>query len=216
MKLKTKIIPAILAKTKKELELYLKKTKKISNYIHIDIADGKFVHTKTIDYLSFRGLKGIPKLEFHLMVKEPRKHIIKYIPYSYLIIFHFESTKDVFAVIREIKKHDRKVGIAINPKTKISNIVPYLSYLDKVMIMSINPGKYGQKFMSIALTKIKELRKINKNIDICVDGGINDYTSSKCIKAGANHIIVNMHHLYGIENVEERYIKIKRILKNAR
>lgn len=215
MKLKPKIVPAILVKTKKDLELYLKKTKKISNYIHIDIMDGKFVHSKTIDYLSFRGIRALPKLEFHLMVKEPRNYIIRYIPYSYLIIFHFESTKDVFGVIREIKKHDRKVGIALNPKTKITNIIPYLSYLDKVIIMGVNPGKSGQKFISSVMQKIKELRKINKKIDICVDGGINDKTISMSIKAGANCVSVNSY-LYNSDNLGKTYTKLKRIAEHAR
>ena len=213
--MKVKIIPAILVKTKKELKLYLKKTKKIANYVHIDIADGKFVRNKTINYSSFSGLGHLPKLEFHLMIKDPKKDIIRYIPYSYLIIFHFESTKDVFGVIREIKKHDKKVGIAINPETKISNVVPYLSYLDKIMIMSIHPGKYGQNFMPIALAKIKELRKINKNIDICVDGGISDKTLPISVKAGANCVSVNSY-LYNSENLAKTYAKLKRISKNAR
>lgn len=215
MKLKPKIVPAILVKTKKDLELYLKKTKKISNYIHIDIMDGKFVHSKTIDYLSFRGLKGLPKIEFHLMIKEPKNNIIKYIPYCNLIVFHCESTKDIFAVIREVKKHDKKVGIAINPQTKTSVIYPYLSYLDKILIMSVNPGKSGQKFKSNVLRKIKEIRKRNKKIDICVDGGINDKTTSMSIKAGANCVCVNSY-LYNSDNLGKTYTKLKRIAKHAR
>ncbi len=215
MKLKTKIIPAILAKTKKDLREKLKKIKRFSRYAHVDIIDGKFVRNKTIDYASFRGLKGLPKIEFHLMIKEPKDKIIKYIPYCNLIVFHCESTKDVFAVIREIKKHDKKVGIAINPQTKVSVIFPYLSYLDRILIMSVNPGKSGQKFKSMVLSKIKEIRKINKKIDICVDGGINDKTTSMSVKAGANCFSVNSY-LYNSENLAKAYTKLKRIAENAK
>ena len=209
------VIPGILEKEWSEIERKIEAVKNFAKTIHIDIIDGKFVPNKTIDYLSFNGLKRLPKIEFHLMVKEPKDKIIRYIPYCDLIVFHYESTKDVFSVIKEVKKHDKKVGIALNPQTKASVIFPYLSYLDEILIMSVTPGRSGQKFKSGVLSKIKEIRKINKKIDICVDGGISDKTLPISVKAGANCVSVNSY-LYNSENLAKTYAKLKRISKNAR
>lgn len=215
MKTKVRIIPAILAKNSKDLKERLKKAQKVSSYVHVDIMDRRFVHNKTINYISFRGIRNLPKIEFHLMVRDPKEKIIKYIPYCDAILFHFETTKDVFSVIREVKKHNKKVGIVINPKTNISVIFPYLTYLDKVLIMSVNPGRSGQKFISSALTKIRKLKKINKKIDICVDGGINNKNALKVIKAGANSLVLNSY-LYNSSNLQKTYNKLKGEISNVK
>lgn len=215
MKAKVKIIPAILVKNKKDLKERLKKAKKVSSYVHVDIMDGKFVSNKTIDYTFLRGMKNLPKIEFHLMVKYPKDKVIKYIPYCDLILFHFEAARDVFSVIREVKKHEKKVGIAINPKTKVSVVFPYLTYLDKVLIMGVNPGRSGQKFLSSILSKITQLRKIDKKIEISVDGGINDKTALRCVKAGASSLVVNSY-LYNSGNIQKMYNKLKGVVSNAK
>jgi len=181
-----KVAAAILTNDKKRAKILANKFKQ-ADFIQIDVMDGKFVPGKTIWAKDIASLK-IKKLELHLMINNPEKHLSDFIKCKPLrIIVHYESTKKLSSIIKKLKKARIKIGVAINPRTRISNIKKYLRKIDFVLIMTVTPGKQGQKFMTSMLSKIKQLRKISK-IDIGVDGGVNNITAKLAIKAGASTI----------------------------
>jgi ribulose-phosphate 3-epimerase len=112
------------------------------------------------------------------------------------------KAKEVYDLIDFIKSKKKKVGIAINPKTQVKKISQFLDFVDLVLVMTVNPGNYGSKFLPKMLNKIKEIRKLNKNIEIEVDGGMNDKTIGKAAKAGANRFVVGSY-LQKSENVNK-------------
>ena len=127
------------------------------------------------------------------MVNNPEKYIKIIHEKAETIIFHLESTKNPKEMIKLIREKGKKVWIALSPKTKSREIEPYLKDIDGVLIMTVAPGKYGERFISRALRKVKEIRKLNQEIDIGVDGGINNKTIVKSKKVGANIFTVGSY-----------------------
>ena len=158
--------------------------------LHVDIMDGIFVPNKTwnINEVNELLIDTKKKKDVHLMVNDVKKYIddFKIIKPEY-ITFHYEAIDNIFDTIRYIKSLNIKVGLSIKPNTNIEDIKPYLKYLDLVLVMSVEPGKGGQKFIESSIGKIDYLynERINNNYQylIEVDGGINDITSKLCSKA---------------------------------
>ena len=158
--------------------------------LHVDIMDGIFVPNKTwnINEVNELLIDTKKKKDVHLMVNDVKKYIddFKIIKPEY-ITFHYEAIDNIFDMIRYIKSLNIKVGLSIKPNTNIEDINPYLKYLDLVLVMSVEPGKGGQKFIESSIDKIDYLynERINNNYRylIEVDGGINDITSKLCNKA---------------------------------
>lgn len=158
-----------------------------TSYIHIDIMDGKFVSNtqfNTIKEINEINVISKYKLDIHLMVENPIKYIeqlgnmnIEY------ITFHLEVEKDIKEIISKIKEKNYKVGISIKPNTNIDKIIPYLKDIDLVLIMSVEPGKGGQEFLTTTIKRANKVKELiinnNKNIKIEVDGGINEQTITK-------------------------------------
>jgi ribulose-phosphate 3-epimerase len=147
------------------------------DYIHIDIADGKFTPVINLDLDLFSILKeryDIPIIA-HLMVNNPFDYIDKIIDFVHIFTFHYEITGDKKALINELKIRKKKVGLAINPDTTIAEITPYLDLVDLVLVMSVYPGGSGQKFISHSIEKVNQLANLKKKHDfiIEIDGGIN-------------------------------------------
>jgi ribulose-phosphate 3-epimerase len=147
------------------------------DYIHVDLMDGIFVNNTNNNLNVFRILKenyNIPIIA-HLMAINPFSYIEKIINYIEIFLFHFEIDDDKDKIIEEVKNYSKKVGFAINPETEISEIIPYLKNIDVVLVMSVNPGWSGQKFIPNIVKKIDELAEFKKIHDfiIDVDGGIN-------------------------------------------
>jgi len=191
--MKIEVIPSILVRTSDKLRSQLKKISKYFEKVQIDIADGKFVGNKTIQAASFKGIKPKIKLEVHLMVKNPEKYINDWKKVgAKSLIFHYEACrneKKVNEVIGKIKKNKMKIGIALNPRTSAKKIKPFLKKVDTVLLMTVNPGWQGQKFLMSQLKKIRQIRKWNKKIDIEVDGGLKPGTACLAAKAGANKLV---------------------------
>lgn len=157
------------------------------DYIHLDIMDGKFVKEKTMPFRQMRYIYKYTskRLDVHLMVEDPSKYIPLYAELNTeYITFHIETLEDIVNNLKLIKSYSIKSGLAVSPNTKIKEIVPYLPYIDLLLIMSVEPGKGGQEFIKETENKIKEARElINSykfNIVINVDGGINDKTKEYC------------------------------------
>lgn len=147
------------------------------DYIHVDVADEKFTPVRNLDLDIFHALKE--KYEnpiiAHMMVVDPENYIDEIIDYVNIFSFHYEINRDKNWIIKEIKERNKLVGIAIKPDTKVKNIVPYLDLIDLVLVMSVYPGKSGQKFIPSSVKKVNELASYKKeyNFLIDIDGGIN-------------------------------------------
>ncbi|MEE9379070.1 MAG: ribulose-phosphate 3-epimerase [Candidatus Lokiarchaeia archaeon] len=147
------------------------------DYIHVDVMDGKFVNNTNNNLSVFKTLKetyDIPIIA-HLMVINPFDYIKKIVNFIDIFLFHFEINSDKINIIEEIRKENKRVGFAINPETPISEIIPFLEKIDLVLIMSVNPGWSGQKFIPNTIIKVNRLANYKKkhNFMIDIDGGIN-------------------------------------------
>ena len=167
-----------------------------ADYIHIDVMDGHFVPNLTIGPEVIKRLRPITKKVFdvHLMIS-PVDNFIKDFSDagSDIITFHPEATKDVRNTIKLIKKEGKKVGISLKPKSKIDLIEKYIEEVDLILVMSVEPGFAGQKFMPEVLDKTKKIRELinSKNLktEIEIDGGINFENCNEAKKAGANVLV---------------------------
>lgn len=172
-----------------------------TNYFHIDVMDGKFVENNTIEkmreYTEYIKQVSNTPIDVHLMVEDIEPYLKAYIDMGVQsIIFHIESCKneeEALKWISYLKDNNIKAGITLKPKTNIEDIYKYIPYIHKVLVMSVEPGKGGQKFLTETVEKIQELNKfIYENgfeVDIEVDGGINNETAKQVIEAGANILV---------------------------
>ena len=145
------------------------------DYLHLDIMDGTFVENKTWDIEQIKGIINYNKpLDIHLMVDDVYKYIDQFqVLKPIYITFHYEINYDIMKVIEYIKQYGIKVGLSIKPETDVEQILPYLPYIDLILVMSVDPGSGGQTFISNTTDKIEKLRAIDGNFLIEVDGGIN-------------------------------------------
>ena len=194
---KIQISPSILSADFSQLGNEIKRLEKGgADMIHIDVMDGHFVPNLTMGPPIIKNLRKYTKLPFdvHLMISPVHKYIKDYADAGAdIITIHPEATDNLKDSIKCIKELNKKVGVSLNPQTKINIIKDFFDEIDLILIMSVNPGFGGQKFMPEVLDKIKELKKIQimgkNNFDIEIDGGINFDNSKSAIEAGANILV---------------------------
>ena len=194
---KIQISPSILSADFSQLGIEIKRLEEGgADMIHVDVMDGHFVPNLTIGPPVIKALKKHSSILFdvHLMISPVHKYIEAYSEAGAdIITIHPEATDDLEKSILKIKELNKKVGVSLNPETKIDVILKFLDKIDLVLIMSVNPGFGGQKFMPEVLNKIKDLKKLQKekglNFDIEIDGGINFENSKTAIEAGANILV---------------------------
>ena len=180
-----------------------------AEYIHFDVMDGDFVPNLTFGPQFISNVRQYSKKTFdvHLMINRVGKFLDDYIKTgSDIITFHLEIEENINELISKIKINNIKCGIAIKPATPWEDLKPYLNDIDQIIIMTVEPGFGGQKFMDDQLLKINQLRKYisdNKlHVDLEVDGGVNYETGKKCVAAGAN-ILVAGSFLFNQENLTQ-------------
>ena len=167
-----------------------------AEYIHFDVMDGDFVPNLTFGPQFISNVRSFSKKIFdvHLMINRVGKFLDDYIKAgSDIITFHLEIDEDINELIIKIKNNNIKCGIAIKPATPWEDLKPYLDNIDQIIIMTVEPGFGGQKFMDDQLSKITQLKKYlvdnQYSIDLEIDGGVNFETGKKCIDAGANILV---------------------------
>ncbi len=183
------------------------------DYIHVDVMDGKFVSNKT---MPFKEMKNIYKytskrLEVHLMVENPKVYIPLYAELNTeYIIIHVEIEQDLEECLKMIRNYSIKAGLAIKPNTPVSCLVPYLPFIDSILVMSVEPGKGGQEFIEESEEKIHEVKKLLEeykiNAIVNVDGGVNDKTVKKCRECD---IVTSGSYITSSEDFQERVTSLR-------
>ena len=177
-------------------------TVKSAEFLHIDVMDGHFVPNITIGPLVLKGIEKVKMVkDVHLMIANPMKYAPKFIEKgANIVTFHFEAMEkeeDIIELIDLIHNMNCKAGISVKPNTKVEVLDKYLNLVDLVLVMSVEPGFGGQKFMPSALPKIlylsEEKKKNGYNYIIEVDGGINEDTAKECAKCGVEAIVAGTY-----------------------
>lgn len=196
-----------------------------TSYIHVDVMDGKFVDDNQFSVKEIKAVNLVTKypMDVHLMVNDPLKYIeeLSNLNISY-VTFHLEIKKDKKKIISKIKELGYKVGISIKPDTDLGELVPYFSDIDMVLVMSVEPGKGGQKFLANTVKRIKELKRMivasGYNIEIEVDGGINEDNIVKLndvdIAVVGSYIVKSDNYYRQIENLLRTFNSNKTSKKN--
>ncbi len=212
-----KVSPSIIATSFLTLKDTLSKLEKLDiDYLHLDVMDGVFVNNITFgpdiasEILGSTVLKG----DTHLMIQNPEKYIDRFLDTgTEILTFHIESQGNKRSIIKRIRERGKKAGITLNPATPLFEIEPYLKEVDLVLIMTVHPGFYGQKFKNEMIDKLKAIKRIRDekglNFLIEVDGGINDKTAP--LVAPYVDVIVSGSFIFKASNIEDSIAFLKRL-----
>ena len=212
-----KIAPSILSADFSNLGEEIQNIEKAgADYIHIDVMDGSFVPNITIGNEVVKALRAKTQLPFdvHLMINNPDNHVKAFAEAGAdIITIHAEASIHLDRSLALIKSFDKKVGVSLVPSTHEDALDYILEKLDLILVMTVNPGFGGQKFLSSQLKKIENIRKkiekSGKKIELEVDGGINDQTARIAIEAGAD-VLVSGSYIFGNKNYQQAIQNLKR------
>lgn len=192
-----KIAPSILSADFAKLGEEIKDVERGgADYIHVDVMDGHFVPNITIGPLIVEAIRPVTELplDVHLMIENPDQYIEAFAKAGAdYITVHVEASRHLHRTIQLIKSTGVKAGVVINPATPVESLKHIIEDIDMVLLMSVNPGFGGQKFISSVLPKIRQVKELadelNPNLEIEVDGGVNEETAKLCVEAGATVLV---------------------------
>ncbi len=194
------IAPSILSADFNTLGKEIAQVEAYVDRIHFDVMDGHFVPNISFGAPVLKWLKTELPIDAHLMIENPENYIEDFAKAGAdLIIVHSEACEDLESILKKIKDLGVKTGVSIKPKTPVSDIQNNLSLIDQVLIMTVEPGFGGQSFMEDMLPKIKELKDLNYQGDVAIDGGVKDKTGKLCREAGAD-ILIAGSYIFGSED----------------
>jgi len=200
------VISAIIAQDFQELRRKIKAVAPYSQWVQLDIMDGRFVADKTWNNPEdLEKIKTSVRIEAHLMIENPDKVIVSWLKAVQRVIVHWESPG------RDKIEFNKKIGIALNPDTPWSEIAGLISQIGVVLLMAVRPGAGRQKFLNGVLPKIQSLRSNYPNVKIEVDGGINPETGKRCLDAGAD-ILVSGSYIFGAKNIRTAIEDLKNLV----
>ena len=186
-----RLVPAILTEDPEALESMLHQTETFTNYAQIDIMDGQFVPSRSITWEHLTRLSIKLTWEAHLMVLHPEKQLEGFQKAgAQKVVFHYETTSSPQDVISLARQVGLGVGLAVNPETPITAVLPLVSEVDSVLLLSVNPGFYGSKFIPEVMDKVAELRHIRPELEIGIDGGIKESNIVRVAQTGVDDICV--------------------------
>lgn len=183
------------------------------DWIHLDVMDGQFVPPITFgaDLASALGKLGSTPIEAHLMTQTPEKHLDAFLDAGCKrFVFHLEATQHAHQLCRRVRSRGAEVGVAINPATPAESLFPLLGEIDMALVMTVNPGWGGQALIPACLDKVAAIRKADPNLDIEVDGGIDDRTMTDAIRAGAN-VFVTGSYLTRTPSIAEGVQRLRQV-----
>lgn len=189
-----------------------------ADYIHLDVMDGKFVDNITFGFKMIKDLRKLTSAVFdvHLMIDEPETYVDRFIESGAdILTVHLEAVKKpIIDVVKKIRARGVKSAVSIKPKTDVNLLKPLIPYVDMVLIMSVEPGFGGQAFMESSLDKVKAVKEMikaeNRDIEIEIDGGINEKTAAAAVSAGVDVLVAGSY----VFKAEDRKKAIA-FLKNA-
>ena len=210
--MKTIISPSILSADFANLEADIKRVEPYVPWLHIDVMDGHFVPNISIGVPVVKSVRKVTNLflDTHLMIENPIKYIDAFADAGAdLITFHYEAALDkTIETIEKIKSRNLKVGISIKPKTSPEVLKDYIDLVDMVLIMTVEPGFGGQKFMDDCANKIPSIKQMRKDVLVQIDGGINDRTAKICKDLGADSLVAGSY-IYNADDIKQAIELIK-------
>jgi len=189
-----KVAPSILSSDFGKLNEEIKTIEQSADLLHVDVMDGNFVPNLTFGAPIISKIKTKLSLDCHLMVDHPESYIESFVKAGAdIITVHVEACTHLHRVVQQIKSYNIKAGVALNPHTAVESVKHIIEDIDMLLLMTVNPGFGGQKFINEVIPKIKTARANWDWIDIQVDGGINNITSKEAIDAGANILVAGSY-----------------------
>ena len=207
--LENQVLPAIIAQNQEELDRMLTRIM-FANNIMLDLMDGEFVDSISLDFPM--KLPYGKNYQLHMMTNDPLNRINNIPPQINTIILHIETLDNIERAIKRVRNDKYKIFIALNPKTPLKILKPYVDIIDGALIMTVTPGQYGAQFLPKQLEKVRKLREISNTLNIEVDGGMTDKTIGLAISAGAN-MVASGSFIMKSSNPKESYDKLRMFFK---
>ena len=214
---KVQIAPSILSADFSNLESEVRTIEKAgADMLHIDVMDGHFVNNITFGPALVKSIRNKTDLTFdvHLMIDPVIKYITDFADAGAdIITVHIETEDDTRGAVELVRSLGKKAGIAINPETKIDTIIPFLDFIDQVIVMSVHPGFAGQSFIRETIGRVQDIKAIigSRDVKLEVDGGINPLYSQDCINAGCD-ILVAGTSIFSNENYKDSINLLKKTI----